>query len=32
MAVLHNHSPSLIPFCNSDTRLRPMVGSAAFLG
>jgi ribulose-5-phosphate 4-epimerase/fuculose-1-phosphate aldolase len=32
MAVLHNHSPSLIPFCNSETRLRPMVGSAAFLG
>jgi HCOMODA/2-hydroxy-3-carboxy-muconic semialdehyde decarboxylase len=32
MAVVHNHSPSLIPFCNSDTRLRPMVGSAAFLG
>ncbi|HWF94062.1 MAG TPA: class II aldolase/adducin family protein [Xanthobacteraceae bacterium] len=32
MAVLHNHCPSLIPFCNSDTRLRPMVGSAAFLG
>jgi ribulose-5-phosphate 4-epimerase/fuculose-1-phosphate aldolase len=32
MAVLHNHSPSLVPFCNSDTRLRPMVGSAAFLG
>jgi HCOMODA/2-hydroxy-3-carboxy-muconic semialdehyde decarboxylase len=32
MAVLHNHSPSLIPFCNSDTRLRPMVGNAAFLG
>ncbi|HLH93933.1 MAG TPA: class II aldolase/adducin family protein [Xanthobacteraceae bacterium] len=32
MAVLHNHSPSLIPFCNSGTRLRPMVGSAAFLG
>jgi ribulose-5-phosphate 4-epimerase/fuculose-1-phosphate aldolase len=32
MAVLHSHSPSLIPFCNSDTRLRPMVGSAAFLG
>jgi hypothetical protein len=23
MAVVHNHSPSLIPFCNSDTRLRP---------
>jgi HCOMODA/2-hydroxy-3-carboxy-muconic semialdehyde decarboxylase len=32
MAVLHSHSPSLIPFCNSDTRLRPMVGNAAFLG
>ena len=28
MAVVHNHSPSLIPFCNSDTRLRPMVGNA----
>jgi HCOMODA/2-hydroxy-3-carboxy-muconic semialdehyde decarboxylase len=32
MAVLHNHSPSLIPFCNSATKLRPMVGNAAFLG
>jgi ribulose-5-phosphate 4-epimerase/fuculose-1-phosphate aldolase len=32
MAVLHSHSPSLIPFCNSATRLRPMVGNAAFLG
>jgi ribulose-5-phosphate 4-epimerase/fuculose-1-phosphate aldolase len=32
MAVVHNHSPSLIPFANSDTRLRPMVGNAAFLG
>ena len=32
MAVCHNHSPSLIPFCNCDTRLRPMVGNAAFLG
>jgi ribulose-5-phosphate 4-epimerase/fuculose-1-phosphate aldolase len=32
MAVIHNHSPSLIPFCNSDTRLRPMTGNAAFLG
>jgi ribulose-5-phosphate 4-epimerase/fuculose-1-phosphate aldolase len=31
-SVLHNHSPSLIPFCNSSTRLRPMVGNAAFLG
>ena len=32
LAVLHSHSPHLIPFCNSDTRLRPMVGNAAFLG
>lgn len=32
MAVLHSHSPSLIPFCNSDTLLRPMVANAAFLG
>jgi ribulose-5-phosphate 4-epimerase/fuculose-1-phosphate aldolase len=32
MAVVHDHSPALIPFCNSDTRLRPMVGNAAFLG
>jgi ribulose-5-phosphate 4-epimerase/fuculose-1-phosphate aldolase len=32
MAVVHDHSPSLIPFCNSDTKLRPMVGNAAFLG
>ena len=32
MAVIHDHSPSLIPFCNSDTRLRPMTGNAAFLG
>jgi ribulose-5-phosphate 4-epimerase/fuculose-1-phosphate aldolase len=32
MAVVHDHSPGLIPFCNSDTRLRPMVGNAAFLG
>ena len=32
MAVVHNHSPSLIPFCNSDSRLRPMTGNAAFLG
>jgi HCOMODA/2-hydroxy-3-carboxy-muconic semialdehyde decarboxylase len=32
MAVVHNHSPSLIAFANSDTRLRPMVGNAAFLG
>ncbi len=32
MAVVHNHSPSLIPFCNSDAKLRPMTGNAAFLG
>jgi ribulose-5-phosphate 4-epimerase/fuculose-1-phosphate aldolase len=32
MSVVHNHSPSLIPFCNSDSKLRPMVGNAAFLG
>jgi ribulose-5-phosphate 4-epimerase/fuculose-1-phosphate aldolase len=32
MAVVRNHSPSLIPFCNSDTKLRPLVGNAAFLG
>jgi len=32
MAVVHDHSPSLIPFANSDTRLRAMVGNAAFLG
>ena len=32
MAVVHSHSPSLVPFANSDTRLRPMVGNAAFLG
>jgi HCOMODA/2-hydroxy-3-carboxy-muconic semialdehyde decarboxylase len=32
MAVVHSHSPALIPFANSDTRLRPMVGNAAFLG
>jgi HCOMODA/2-hydroxy-3-carboxy-muconic semialdehyde decarboxylase len=32
MAVVHSHSPSLIPFANSDTKLRPMVGNAAFLG
>jgi HCOMODA/2-hydroxy-3-carboxy-muconic semialdehyde decarboxylase len=32
MAVVHSHSPSLIPFCNSDAKLRPMVGNAAFLG
>jgi HCOMODA/2-hydroxy-3-carboxy-muconic semialdehyde decarboxylase len=32
MAVVHSHSPALVPFANSDTRLRPMVGNAAFLG
>jgi len=28
MSVVHNHSPSLIPFCNSDTKLRPMVAGS----
>jgi ribulose-5-phosphate 4-epimerase/fuculose-1-phosphate aldolase len=32
MAVIHDHSPSLIPFCNSGAKLRPMTGNAAFLG
>jgi ribulose-5-phosphate 4-epimerase/fuculose-1-phosphate aldolase len=31
-AVLHNHSPSLIPFCNSTVPLRPMMQTAGFLG
>jgi len=31
-ALIHAHSPSLIPFCNSQTPLRPMTGPAAFLG
>ena len=30
MAVLHDHSPSLIPFCNSDTRLRPWSAARPF--
>lgn len=32
MAVLHNHSPSLIPFCNTTVPLRPMMQTAGFLG
>jgi HCOMODA/2-hydroxy-3-carboxy-muconic semialdehyde decarboxylase len=32
MAVLHCHSPGLIPFCNSATALRPMTQPAGFLG
>jgi ribulose-5-phosphate 4-epimerase/fuculose-1-phosphate aldolase len=31
-AVIHAHSPNLIPFCNSATLLRPMTAPAAFLG
>ncbi len=31
-ALIHAHSPSLIPFCNSMTLLRPMTGPAAFIG
>jgi HCOMODA/2-hydroxy-3-carboxy-muconic semialdehyde decarboxylase len=29
--VIHNHCPSLIPFANTDTKLRPMTGNAGFL-
>jgi ribulose-5-phosphate 4-epimerase/fuculose-1-phosphate aldolase len=31
-AVIHNHSPTLVVFANSDIRLRPMTQSAAFIG
>ncbi len=31
MCVIHNHCESLIPFCNTDVKLRPMVGNAWFL-
>ena len=30
-AIVHCHAPSLIPFCNTTTLLRPMTGPAAFL-
>ena len=32
MCVIHNHCESLIPFCNTDIKLRPMVGNAGFIG
>jgi HCOMODA/2-hydroxy-3-carboxy-muconic semialdehyde decarboxylase len=31
-SVIHAHPPNLIAFCNSDTKLRPMTQTAAFLG
>ncbi|MDB5754541.1 MAG: HCOMODA/2-hydroxy-3-carboxy-muconic semialdehyde decarboxylase [Massilia sp.] len=32
MAVVHNHSPSVIPFCCTDTALRPIFHMSAFIG
>jgi HCOMODA/2-hydroxy-3-carboxy-muconic semialdehyde decarboxylase len=32
MAVVHNHSPSVIPFCCTDTSLRPIFHMSAFVG
>jgi ribulose-5-phosphate 4-epimerase/fuculose-1-phosphate aldolase len=32
MCVIHNHCESLIPFCNTGVKLRPMVGNAGFIG
>lgn len=32
MAVVHNHSPSVIPFCCTDTPLRPIFHMSAFVG
>ena len=32
MAVVHNHSPSVIPFCCTDTPLRPIFHMSAFIG
>ncbi|SNT38251.1 HCOMODA/2-hydroxy-3-carboxy-muconic semialdehyde decarboxylase [Noviherbaspirillum humi] len=32
MAVVHNHSPSVIPFCCSDTPLQPIFHMSAFIG
>jgi ribulose-5-phosphate 4-epimerase/fuculose-1-phosphate aldolase len=32
MAVVHNHSPSVIPFCCTNTNLRPLFHMAAFIG
>ena len=32
MAVVHNHSPSVIPFCCTDTPLQPIFHMSAFVG
>ena len=32
MAVVHNHSPSVIPFCCTNTSLRPIFHMSAFIG
>ncbi len=32
MAVVHNHSPSVIPFCCTNTPLRPIFHMSAFIG
>lgn len=32
MAVVHNHSPSVIPFCCTRTSLRPIFHMSAFIG
>ncbi len=32
VCVVHSHCESLIPFCNTDVKLRPMVGNAGFIG
>jgi len=32
MAVVHNHSPSVIPFCCTNTPLRPIFHMGAFIG
>ena len=32
MAVVHNHSPSVIPFCCTQTSLRPIFHMSAFIG
>jgi HCOMODA/2-hydroxy-3-carboxy-muconic semialdehyde decarboxylase len=32
MAVVHNHSPSVIPFCCTNTALRPIFHMSAFIG
>lgn len=32
MAVVHNHSPSVIPFCCTNTALKPIFHMSAFIG